>query len=391
MNSPSSDVLELPFPGWGGGPLGRGITFTCLLVAILGFSYSSVASHFLSPEFPILGRLLLGIFSVLLFVLANVPELLAPPIELIRKDTRIRGLPGGLELHVGVGEVVVQKKIRVIGSGKHKTRVVCYEISHKERYSTQVLFEWEDDPLKARAFAEGLARLGNYPLLWIHDGSRELRQPDELDLPLTSYLARNPPPDPPVLQNYQFVAVEAAPGQLNISWLGVPAFSPALSLLVSFGLSFFLSAIVFFEESSAFVAGLVLGIALLITVPLSLIPWFSAKLIDRKLSITPQSVIETKNYFGLHTAIRKVPSQSVESLYIDGDGKKSKLLLASDKSFSSVGGSLGTDAPSIHVAALRALAGKHPYESAEDLFPSLDPSSPPKPAKPEFEGIDVPW
>jgi hypothetical protein len=68
-----------------------------------------------------------------------------------------------------------------------------FEVEHSEAGLLRVY----SDPLRARAFAEGLVRLGRYPMEWESDGSLERREPDEIDRPLVERLASGTLPLPP--------------------------------------------------------------------------------------------------------------------------------------------------------------------------------------------------
>ena len=389
MNSHVEDSFRLPYPGWCRNARGRQVGFFVLLLAFFiaaGSVFYALAVF--DPPFPFhwIG---LSIAFLLAFG-ALLPVFYSRPITISRSQGTIRGFPNGKEIPVNKGELLVRRTTHIHGSGKYQEDVDCYQLRYKRGKSTILLFDWEEDPLKARAFAEALAILGDYPLTWIQGLGKERRLPDELDLPITEILRRNPPPTLQPRYPLTCVKLEERPGELQIHWQGVPRIPLARGLSITLGGAALTGFGAFLKEDFSFALVVTLG-ALVVLFPFGLGSWVFAKSVQFSVRVTPKAFQETRNILGLHTLVREIPADQVESIYIEGNAESAHLLLASDTKFSTLGTFLGKDAPVVLTAIQQTLIGRSLHDSSDDPFPHPDHVTPPNAATLEVEDSDVPW
>lgn len=198
LGEPGGRVVTLPRPQppWmGGGLIAAGGSGLAIVTAMLGAGLYSTAALVGAPLF----------FAVAAYGFVGFRTL-----RVERRGDAVL-IPGQPPLPAGKGDVVVEPWIRYVSSAKGGSRPVrYYRISH----GSAELYARCEQPLLARAFAEGLCRLGGYRMQWqsVAAAPQEVREPEELDRPLVERLAV----DPARLQRAR------PPYQPLVEWEGLP-------------------------------------------------------------------------------------------------------------------------------------------------------------------------
>jgi hypothetical protein len=146
------------------------------------FIVTPVAFHFAGVKGLIAALACLPVFFILLVRLD-------PSTAEVRRDgNKVLGARRGLVLTADQGSMEVREHRVTFNEGQPYS---LYEVFHSSSTSKLGSF---DDPLKARAFAEGLCRLGGYSFRWVSTSNvhTEERTAAELDVPLPERLRREP-------------------------------------------------------------------------------------------------------------------------------------------------------------------------------------------------------
>lgn len=107
----------------------------------------------------------------------------------------VTGLPRARRIPAGRGRVTAEGVLRRVRGARGQTQLVeLYEISFEAPGSGRQALVTGRDAIRARAFAEAVAKTGGFAMRWSSTSSREVeeRAPDELDLPLAERLQREP-------------------------------------------------------------------------------------------------------------------------------------------------------------------------------------------------------
>jgi len=252
------------------------------------------------------------------------------PVTLRRTGGTVFGAPGG-PLRAGEGQVTVEREQRRSGKNHYFVYVVSFAGPGVQR----TLFSREQSPTRARAFAEGMSRVGGWQMVWRGAEGDEVRSPSELDVPLVDRIRRLGPRNPE-----EAVADPAHPLLVRPTEAGVAIESPrrgAPSMVVILALAVLAGGI-----GWAFVTGRGVSSPMALLIPVFFGLLYLAVLLDelavrRELIVEPAQIRYRVLLFGAAIRESSFGLRRVESLYLEGQLSTWRLVIAGDGFHCSVG------------------------------------------------------
>lgn len=182
-----------------------------------------------------------------------------------------------------------------------------------------------------RAVAEGICRIGGYALAWTDEAGEEVREPKDLDAPLTSRLASERDTGEPTVVTPKLRVHSTADGTLvvpSVQHHQIAWFVIGVGLLLASAFAACDYTLYAFKASGGWPHGvrdLAVGV-----VAVAIIVAVDAFAVRRTTEVDPRGIHLRTRLFGLKLRDRAYPSEKLESLYVVPGVLGHWLMLAGD-------------------------------------------------------------